>query len=138
MYSKVREDIKGIVDPKKTDMTQLIEVYQNRREELQNNISILEEKLEQIENEANLDENDIELNSLEGGKSTRDFTTYSTTQSNLSKKIENLGEGQDLVEFMEVYKKLGVTFDDFDRKKNKNQYVQTQIQNALTSQSIQF
>lgn len=136
--SKVRDDIKVIIDPKKSDIKQLIEVYQNRREELQDNISILEEKLEQIEVEANLDENEIELNSLEGGKSPRDFTTYSTTQTNLSKKIESLGEGEDLVEFMEVYKKLGVTFDDFDRKKNKNEYVQTQIQNALTSQSIQF
>jgi hypothetical protein len=116
LLEKVQKDIKQVEEPTQEDINNLIDTYTKKREVLENNIVLLREKL---------------------GETVEWAQGAEKTQMILSQNIEAL-DGEELITFMDIFKEQGISFEGFDNKKNKNLFVQTQIQNAITSNSLKF
>lgn len=136
MRTKVKADLAIMRKPGREDFHGLAEIFNRRRDELVENIEVLKAKATQVENQ---DSPGVESEELEEGLLTQAGMkpkAMDSSQERLLEALQALGEGDELREFAAVFEKMGVSFEDIDSRQYKNLYVQTQIQKAITSQTI--
>lgn len=141
MRIKVKSDLELMRKPGRNEFHGLAEILDRKRAELVNNIEMLKAKETQVQNQILIqlgiddDPDNIELNELDG-KSVITSNAVDGSQQRLVEAIKVLGEGDELREFAAVFEKMGVSFEDMDSRQHKNLYVQSQIQKAITAQTI--